>query len=95
MSRKIDIVKHNVKILVEKNPEVKDCYNLLIIKYWEIYELAQNLEDAKHCTPAETITRAFRSLLKTGEISVGQVTKEIRRNKRNEFYNYYIQEVQK
>lgn len=93
MSKKIEIVKHNVKILSEKQPEVKDCYNLLIIKYWNQFELALELEDAKRCTPAETITRAFRSLVKSGDIQIGDITKEKRKEKRKEFHNHFVKEV--
>jgi len=93
MSKKIEAVKHNVKILTQNTPEVKDCYNLLIIKYWNQFECALQLEDAKHCTPAETITRAFRSLVKSGDVEVGDVTKGKRKEKRQEFYNHFIKEV--
>ncbi|PGK52522.1 hypothetical protein CN918_32575 [Priestia megaterium] len=95
MSKNIEKVAHNVKILVESEPEVKDCYNLLVTRYWAKFELAVTLRDSLYCTPAETITRSFRSLVKTGEIELGEVTRARRREKRKEFHKHFAKEVQR
>jgi len=94
LSKSIEKVTHNVKILAESEPEVKDCYNLLITRYWSKFELAQTLRDSLYCTPAETITRSFRSLVKTGEIEIGEITRARRKEKRQEFHKHYAKEVQ-
>lgn len=94
MTKSIDVIKHNVKILSENNPEVKECYNLLLLTYWERFELAESLNDLKRCTPAESITRAFRSLVKKGEIVLPEEIKRMRKEKRKEYHNYYVQEVE-
>lgn len=85
-------VKHNIKLLVEKHPEVKDNYNLLSILYWEKFEGAKIIKDIEMCTPSESITRAFRSLVRSGHIELSEETRKNRRYEEKEFIKHYHKE---
>lgn len=87
--KKSSLVKHNVKLLAEKEPEVKDNYNLLALRYWQKFEFATQLKDISSCTPAESITRAFRSLVNTGEIELKEEIKKIRKREEKEYQKEY------
>lgn len=93
MASKKITVKTNIKLLVEKEPEVKDNYNLLITRYWEKFEQAHSLQDVFYCTSAESISRAFRSLVRTGEIELSKGTKKVRKREEQDFRQHYGQEV--
>lgn len=87
--KKPAIIKHNLRLLAKSEPEVKDNYNLLVVRYWMKFELASVLEDVVDCTPAESITRAFRSLVHAGEIELTEEIKKIRRREEQLFEETY------
>lgn len=87
--KKPAIIKHNIKLLTKSEPEVKDNYNLLVARYWEKFEFANGLQDIQLCTPAESITRAFRSLVNEGEIELKEEIKKIRRREEKEYQEVY------
>jgi len=86
---KTSVIKENVKLLADKEPEVKDNYNLLTVRYWEKFEMAVHMKDIASCTPAESITRAFRSLVNSGEIQLKEEIKKIRRREEKKFQEEY------
>lgn len=61
-------LKHNVKVLVDAEPQCAKSYTLLVIRYWMKMEGATDFHDALGCTSPEAITRAFRDLVNTGQI---------------------------
>lgn len=82
-------IKQNVKILAEKHPEVKTNYNLLIIRYWMKYDHAKTIFDITFCTSSESISRAFRDLVKSGDIELPKNIKELRRKEEKDFRLIY------
>lgn len=86
---KAAIIKHNIKLLADAEPDVKDNYNLLTKRYWQKYDLANDIEDIVNCTPSESITRAFRSLVKSGDITLKEEIKKIRKREEKEFQKEY------
>lgn len=62
MRRNKDIQK-NVKQLIEEYPHVVENSNILVVTYWLRFDGNLTLwSDVKNCTPAESITRAFRHI---------------------------------
>ncbi|QST02328.1 hypothetical protein IMZ31_23030 (plasmid) [Pontibacillus sp. ALD_SL1] len=92
MGRKMDTVKHNIKLLVKKFPDSKNNYNMLIVLYWQHFDGYQHISDIAHTTPSESITRAFRELVRKGEIAVNQQTLKIRRNNERKYRLRYQKE---
>jgi hypothetical protein len=82
-------VRNNVKLLAEREPEVKDNYNLLLTRYWEKFESANQVKEIVECTSAESITRAFRALVKSGDIVLKEEIKKIRQREQKQFQKEY------
>lgn len=92
MGQRASIIKENIQLLAKKHPEVKDNYNLLIVKYWEHFEGIKSMNEVTMGTPSESITRAFRSLVRSGHIEVSKQTKQIRMQERREYIKHYHKE---
>ena len=85
-------MKYNVKLLTETKPYVKENYNSLITKYWEVFDGIFTWEDAQYGTSAESISRAFRSLVRSGDIVVSEKTKIIRGQEQSDYRRHYAKE---
>lgn len=92
MGQRASVIKENVQLLATKYPEVKDNYNLLIVKYWEHFEGIKSINEVILCTPSESITRAFRSLVRSGHIQISTKTKQQRMQERRNFIQHYHKE---
>ena len=92
MKLKTQTIKDNIKLLSESQPEVRDNYNLLVLRYWQKFEGVENLLDIVDRTPSESITRAFRSLVRGGHIKVSTETRLIRRRQQKAFIKEYEKE---
>ena len=92
MAQRASAIKNNVQLLTEKHPEVKDNYNLLIVKYWEHFEGIKNMKEVTMGTPSESITRAFRSLVRSGHIQISKQTKQQRLQERRHYIKHYHKE---
>ena len=92
MGQRASVIKENIQQLAEKHPEVKESYNLLIVKYWENFEGIKNLNEAARGTSSESITRAFRSLVRSGHIKVNSEMKKLRMQERREYIKHYHKE---
>lgn len=82
-------VKHKVKLLVQHCPMLCGNYNALCLNYWIVFDGAESLLDIMEVTPAETITRTFRNLVRTGEIRVSGALLEQRKELEKEMKEYF------
>lgn len=89
MAKKEENIKAKIKILSEKDPMVKENYNLLVIKFWATYEGVEEMLDVVNATPAESITRAFRDLVKKGEIKLSKKRQRSRKLEEKRFRKTY------
>lgn len=92
MGQRASVIKENIELLATEHPEVKDNYNLLIVKYWEHFEGIKSINEVTLCTPSESITRAFRSLVRSGKIQLSKKTKQQRMQERREYIQHYHKE---
>lgn len=92
MGQRAVTIKHNIQLLTERYPEVKDNYNLLIVKYWEKFEGMVDINQVESFTSSESITRAFRSLVRSGHIAVSEKTRKIRNQEEKEYIKHYHKE---
>lgn len=92
MAQRASIIKENIQTLAKKVPEVKDNYNLLIVKYWEHFEGIKSMNEVVMGTPSESITRAFRSLVRSGQIEISNETKQQRSVERRAYIKHYHKE---
>lgn len=89
MPSKNETVQQNVKMLTELDPKVVVNYNRLILKYWEEFDGLNGTRQVEECTSSESITRAFRKMVRNGEIHVPEDIKKLRRKQREEFKQDY------
>lgn len=82
-------LKQNVKTLVNAEPQCAKSYTLLVIRYWQKIEGATDFYDALGCTSPESITRAFRDLVSTGEIALPQDIADQRKKQEAEYRKIY------
>ena len=82
-------LKHNVKLLVDAEPQCAKSYTLLVIRYWMKVEGASDFHDALGCTSPEAITRAFRDLVNTGHIVLPQDIADQRKQQEAEYRKLY------
>lgn len=82
-------IQNNITMLVREHPELANNRKALIKKYWEQLEGAKQLTDILHCTPAESITRAFRKLVEEGEVQVDGKVQQMRLEMEEEFREFY------
>lgn len=80
-------VQKNVKELVTRFPSLLENYssNKLVSTFWSHYEGANTIAQVEYCTSNEAITRAFRRLVKKGEIVLPQHVKDRNQQYQEEF----------
>lgn len=81
--------QQKVKELITWFPFLTENTNLLVTYYWSHVEGATDFDDVSTCSSAESITRAFRRLVKAGEITVSEETKMKRQQYQQEFREEY------
>ncbi|RYI30478.1 hypothetical protein EVU96_08680 [Bacillus infantis] len=81
--------QHKVKELINQFPFLTDNTNQLVTYYWSYIEGAASFNDVSNCSSAESITRAFRRLVKSGEVTVSEETKQKRQQYQQEFREEY------
>lgn len=81
----MSIVKANIMRLTRVMPETVGNYNTLCSAYWALFDGVNSLDDISQATPAETITRAFRSLVSGGHIAVPEDVRERRKEAQKVF----------
>lgn len=86
---KISTVKENVKLLVQAEPQCARSYTLLVIRYWMKIEGATDFASALGCASPEAITRAFRELVRTGEIALPEDVAMRRQEMEDEYRRVY------
>lgn len=82
-------LKNNVKLLVDVEPQCARSYTLLVIRYWQKMEGANNFVDALGCTSPESITRAFRDLVNQGLIVLPEDVAQQRRMREDVYRTRY------
>lgn len=75
----------NVVSLCTAFPQVKTNYNELLKFYWIIYDHIMSVRDIPKATPAESITRTFRRLVKSGVITIPEKDAQARKEKEKEY----------
>lgn len=90
---KMEKTRDKVKRILEKYPETRDNYNLLLYIYWFGDEkiISTDISEFRNLTSANTIARARRHLQKKYPELRGKQYKE-RKKQETEFRNYYINE---
>lgn len=84
-------VKKNVRSLVEVYPHlVNRNYNELIRYYWIIFDGVTNIDYLARATPAESITRNFRELVREGVIELSEESKKARKQTEYEYYKEFF-----
>jgi hypothetical protein len=81
--------QQKVKELITWFPFLTENTNQLVTYYWSYIEGAADFEDVLNCSSAESITRAFRRLVKAGEVTVSEETKLKRQQYQHEFREEY------
>lgn len=81
--------QQKVKELITWFPFLTENTNLLVTYYWSHIEGAADFDDVSACSSAESITRAFRRLVKAGEVTVSEETKLMRQQYQQEFREEY------
>lgn len=81
MSKYAEIVQKNILRLVKEKPRLCENYNELIVHYWYTYDDFRKMSEVGKCTPAGTIEREFRELVRMGAIELSEETKKRRRER--------------
>lgn len=74
-------VQENLLKLVQVHPTVVNDYNALISLYWVYFDDVKSLCNIVEATPAETITRNFRTLVASGKIKVPECVRRQRQER--------------
>lgn len=78
-------IRENLLNLVKMFPEVKDNYNMLLYYYWRIFDNAITPDEIAKATPAESITRSFRKLVESCDVTLSEETLNKRKKAEVEF----------
>jgi len=78
-------IRENLLNLVKMFPEVKDNYNMLLYYYWRIFDHATTPDKIAKATPAESITRIFRKLVESCDVTLSEETLNKRKKAEVEF----------
>lgn len=79
-----DTLKENIKRLVAMEPDCAESYTKLTVRYWVVIEGALSLDEAVKCTSPETITRIFRGLVNSGDVTIPEDVNNYRKRKQIE-----------
>lgn len=81
--------QQKVKELVTQFPFLTENTNQLVTYYWSHIEGAKDFTDVLMCSSSEAITRAFRRLVKSGEIVLSEEERERRQEHQESFREDY------
>ena len=86
MRRNKDIQK-NVRQLIEEYPHIVTNSNLLVVTYWLRFDnnSLTYWDDIAKCTPAESITRAFRHVKKKDSLNLNAAVENARLLQQQQF----------
>lgn len=71
-------LKDNVLRVAELFPEETKKYNSLVSLYWKLVDGVESVDDIPNATPAESISRYYRMLVREGKIKLDTYSEERR-----------------